>query len=156
MTDCVTHTEVKLTPHGPRIIEVNARPGGDYIPLLVKATTGYDLREVSLHLSSGSSLEQVPRHPVAAPSAAVRFFTTETDGVALYDDPERVRDMPGVQTLKLSVQQGGAARRTTSNYDRMGHVIVHGSADRDADQAAADVLEKLAFSDASNENEVTN
>lgn len=156
VTDCVTHTEVKLTPHGPRIIEVNARPGGDYIPLLVKATTGYDLREVALHLSIGSPLEQVPRHPVAAPSAAVRFFTAEADGVAQYGDAEVVQEMPGVQTLKLSVLPGGAARRTTSNYDRMGYVIVHGSADRDADQAAADVLDQLAFSVLSNEEEVTN
>ena len=30
----VTHTEVKLTPDGPRVIEVNARLGGDLIPYL--------------------------------------------------------------------------------------------------------------------------
>lgn len=156
VTDCVTHTEVKLTSRGPRIIEVNARPGGDYIPLLVRATTGFDLRELALHLSIGSSLEQVPRHPVDATSAAVRFFTTDRDGVAQYDDPEQVRAMPGVQTLKLSVQPAGKARRTTSNYDRLGYVIVHGSEGQEADQVAEAVLERLNFKVYASENEVTN
>jgi biotin carboxylase len=38
----VTHTELRLTPSGPKIIEINARIGGDLIPYLGLQTTGMD------------------------------------------------------------------------------------------------------------------
>lgn len=37
-----THTELRLTRTGPRVIEIGARPGGDLIPLLVRLVTGRD------------------------------------------------------------------------------------------------------------------
>ena len=41
------HTEIMLTPAGPRIIETHTRVGGDSIPLLVRESTGIDLHELS-------------------------------------------------------------------------------------------------------------
>jgi biotin carboxylase len=41
-TDGMTHTEFRLTPSGPKLIEVNARLGGDLIPYLGMRTTGID------------------------------------------------------------------------------------------------------------------
>ena len=39
----VTHAEVRLTPDGPRLVELNCRLGGDFIPLLAQLATGVDL-----------------------------------------------------------------------------------------------------------------
>ncbi|GAA2229381.1 MULTISPECIES: ABC transporter substrate-binding protein [Kitasatospora] len=47
-----THTEVKLTADGPRIIEVNGRPGGKVADLLMLAA-GYDLPLNLARLSAG-------------------------------------------------------------------------------------------------------
>jgi len=41
-TDGITHVEYRLTPSGPKLIEVNARLGGDLIPYLGMRTTGID------------------------------------------------------------------------------------------------------------------
>ena len=41
-TDGMTHTEYRLTPSGPKLIEVNARIGGDLIPYLGMRATGID------------------------------------------------------------------------------------------------------------------
>ncbi len=41
-TDGMTHTEIMLTADGPRIIEVNARLGGDMIPYLGLRASGAD------------------------------------------------------------------------------------------------------------------
>jgi ATP-grasp domain-containing protein len=54
----VTHTELKLTKAGPRIIEVNARVGG-YVPQLLRRSTGYDLIRAALRLALGD-LPEVP------------------------------------------------------------------------------------------------
>jgi biotin carboxylase len=41
-TEGFTHTEFRLTPFGPKLIEVNPRLGGDLIPYLGMRTTGID------------------------------------------------------------------------------------------------------------------
>jgi biotin carboxylase len=41
-TDGITHSEFRLTADGPKLIEVNARLGGDLIPYLGLRTTGID------------------------------------------------------------------------------------------------------------------
>lgn len=69
--DGVTHTEIKLSSRGPRIIEVNGRLGGDMIPYLGLRATGVDVALAAAAVACG-----LP--PVAAPDrklvAAVRFF----------------------------------------------------------------------------------
>jgi biotin carboxylase len=41
-TDGITHTEFRLTPSGPKLIEVNGRLGGDLIPYLGLLANGID------------------------------------------------------------------------------------------------------------------
>ncbi|MFI9170093.1 ATP-grasp domain-containing protein [Streptomyces lincolnensis] len=49
----ITHTEVRLTPHGPAIVEVNARLGGDLIPYLGRRATGIDPGHVAVDVAGG-------------------------------------------------------------------------------------------------------
>jgi biotin carboxylase len=78
-THGVSHTEVKLTPSGPRIVEINPRSGGNRISELVKLVTGVDLLEVVVELALG-------RRPNASPiesdicSAAVAFLLPQRAG----------------------------------------------------------------------------
>jgi biotin carboxylase len=144
VANSVTHTEVKLTSRGPRVVEVNARPGGDYIQSLVRAVTGYDLYELALHIAIGGTMADLPQHAPVASSAAVRFLTADHAGTLHMADPEIAASVQGVQTLHLIFRDGQQVETTTSNYNRLGHVIVHGTADESADEIAATVLEKLA------------
>ncbi|MGQ5637791.1 MULTISPECIES: ATP-grasp domain-containing protein [unclassified Streptomyces] len=50
--DAVTHTEVKLTPSGPRIIEVNGRAGGHVVDIVPRACRG-SLVTAALELALG-------------------------------------------------------------------------------------------------------
>jgi biotin carboxylase len=72
----ITHTEFRLTPDGPRIIEINTRLGGDLIPYLGYLALGIDLASAAADLALG-------RPPVIAPlrqqAAAVRFFYPAAD-----------------------------------------------------------------------------
>jgi biotin carboxylase len=72
----VTHTEFRLTPDGPRIIEINVRLGGDLIPYLGYLALGIDLAGAAADLALG-------RQPLIAPvrhgAAAVRFFYPTAD-----------------------------------------------------------------------------
>jgi biotin carboxylase len=57
----VTHTEIKLTPEGPRIIEVNGRLGG-YIPEILKRASGISLIQLAIASALGLPLPEDP-HP---------------------------------------------------------------------------------------------
>ena len=53
-TDGMTHTEFKLTPDGPKVVEVNARLGGDMIPYLGQCATGIEPGAVAAAVSCGA------------------------------------------------------------------------------------------------------
>ncbi|MBE1877737.1 ATP-grasp domain-containing protein [Myceligenerans pegani] len=128
-THGISHTEVRLTTEGPRLVELNPRQGGGYIFELVRLVTGYDPLRVLTDLALG-------REPAAdapsAGSAAVRFLLAPEDGFlseitgsgTLADDARVVaHDLP----------RPGAVLRAADNNDRIGHVVV---ADRDGDRAS--------------------
>ncbi|MGH2510287.1 MAG: ATP-grasp domain-containing protein, partial [Ktedonobacteraceae bacterium] len=144
VTDTVTHTEVKLTPHGPRIIEVNARPGGDKIPRLVQAVTGYDLRVVALYLALGKTLADVPRSASETPVAAIRFLAAEQAGIIDLAEPTDALAVHGIQMVELFVPTGSEVERTTSNYTRLGYVMVHARDAHEANELADEAIRRLA------------
>jgi predicted ATP-grasp superfamily ATP-dependent carboligase len=70
-TDGMTHTEIKLSPSGPKIIEVNGRLGGDMIPYLGLWATGIDVGLAAAAVACG----QVPDTTRTRKAVAgVRFF----------------------------------------------------------------------------------
>ncbi|AOR32338.1 hypothetical protein BFF78_15795 [Streptomyces fodineus] len=74
-----THTEWRLTRGGPRLVEINARSGGDLIPYLGRLVTGVDAGLVAASLALGVRPSAQVRPQGAA---AVRFLYPERDVVA--------------------------------------------------------------------------
>lgn len=79
-TDGFTHTEIKLSSRGLRVIEVNARLGGDMIPYLGLLTTGIDPGLAAAAVACG-------REPALAPErklvGGVRFFYVAEDDTVI-------------------------------------------------------------------------
>jgi biotin carboxylase len=78
--DGMTHVELKLTRNGPKVIEVNARLGGDLIPYLGKLATGIDPGLAAAAVACG-------RRPAVRAKRAlvggVRFFYVEHDDTVI-------------------------------------------------------------------------
>lgn len=62
LTHSGIHAEVKLTPHGPRIVEIGARMGGDCIQPLVKRVYSINLAEENIRVALGLPIH-TPVHP---------------------------------------------------------------------------------------------
>ncbi|WP_328967577.1 ATP-grasp domain-containing protein [Streptomyces sp. NBC_00239] len=59
----IQHVELRLTPSGPRVIEVNARIGGDWIGWAVWRATGLSLPRIAADLAVGWAPDLTPaRH----------------------------------------------------------------------------------------------
>ncbi|MEU5396082.1 ATP-grasp domain-containing protein [Streptomyces tibetensis] len=76
VTRCVTHSEWRLTAEGPRLVEVNARPGGDRIPFLGAQVTGVPVALTAADLATGRNPDPV-RRPNGA--AAIEFLYPDAD-----------------------------------------------------------------------------
>jgi biotin carboxylase len=121
----VTHTEVKLTPDGPRIIEINGRLGG-YVADLVRRARGFDLVRAALTVALGRPYE--PPRAVYRRHAFQYFLTPPMDAVALrrLDGVDRLGEVPGIQSVEVLAQPGTALDWRHGTLAYVG--IVHGSA----------------------------
>lgn len=79
-TDGVTHTEIMLTAGGPKVIEVNARIGGDMIPYLGLCATGADPGLAAAAVACGRRPDVTPDRSLVG---GVRFFYAEQDDTVL-------------------------------------------------------------------------
>ncbi|MFI5801240.1 ATP-grasp domain-containing protein [Streptomyces sp. NPDC051561] len=72
----VSHTEFRLTANGPRLMEVNARLGGDMIPYLCELATGVDVALAAADVAAGRRprTEQTRRR-----AASIVFLYPERD-----------------------------------------------------------------------------
>jgi len=78
--DGVTHTELRLTPSGPMVIEVNARLGGDLIPYLGMLATGVDPGLAAAAVAGGVEPEVATDR---ARVAGVRYFYADADDTVI-------------------------------------------------------------------------
>ncbi|MFF8873280.1 ATP-grasp domain-containing protein [Streptomyces massasporeus] len=89
----ITHSEVRLTPSGPRVVEVNGRLGGDFIPLLGRLATGVDQVAAAADLALGRAPSPVPHHERCA---EVRFLYPDHDAVVRELDVSAAAAVPGI------------------------------------------------------------
>lgn len=122
----VLHIELRLTEHGPALMEVSARPGGDLIELLVQHATGIDLVAAAADLATGTVPDLTPRHRRAA---GVRFLYPASAGrVCPPYVAAEFREHPWLERLVWTRHFGErvSAPPHASVEDRLGHWVVTG------------------------------
>ncbi|WP_181438659.1 ATP-grasp domain-containing protein [Paenibacillus sambharensis] len=126
ITDGVTHTEIKLTSGGPRIIEINGRLGG-YVPEIVKRAMNVDLVKAALQVSLGIEPSIAPG-PVT--SVVYQVFLAapcgQPAGFGGMDGMDEVLAMDGVLHLEITKDAGQVIDYRLGTQSNMG--IVYGSA----------------------------
>jgi biotin carboxylase len=133
-TGCL-HTEVKFTPDGPRIIEVNGRVGGG-VPEMLERAAGVSLLDLTLRVALGEPV--FVDGPVATDRIGYRFFLqppTVSATVTAIDGINDFSDHAEVDTVSL--HQGPGA--TLDWRDGSGNhiVAVVGSTDDEEQLQAA-------------------
>jgi biotin carboxylase len=147
----LAHTEIKLTPEGPRIIEVNGRLGGHIDELYARAY-GLDMLAIELALAAGTTpaLHSGPAEQVyyqyqnLGPADGGTFI--RVDGAAA------VRAVPGVTGYRALVPRGAPVPRgvSTTELDLLtGHADNHDAMLTSIDKALAELTFTIADDTAS-------
>ncbi|WP_329295741.1 ATP-grasp domain-containing protein [Streptomyces pseudovenezuelae] len=101
ITDGVQHVEMRLVDGRPRLIEVNARIGGDMIGHLVRLATGIDLARAAADLACGRAPDLTPTRSQAA---AIRIIYPAYSGTLT---TRRLKEpVGGVERVRFQRQPG--------------------------------------------------
>ncbi|GAB3460714.1 pyridoxal-phosphate dependent enzyme [Actinophytocola sediminis] len=116
-----THTELRLTASGPRVIELNPRLAGGMIPELIRLATGVDLLDQQLRAAVDQRPElTATRHR----HAGIQFLTApDTGTLRTVAGVERALEVPGVRQVLVTAEPGRQVGPPLDAYDRLGHVI---------------------------------
>ena len=138
------HVEIKVTKEGPKIVELAARLGGDFITSkLVPLSTGIDMVGASVLLATGEKPDLMPKWQHGS---AIHFIhaSEETEGVlAGITVPENLYGEEGVEEIVIYKRPGDAVCGTHSSNDRLGHVITVGATAEEAMARGEQILSQI-------------
>jgi biotin carboxylase len=106
VTDGILNVELKRTPEGPRVIEVNGRPGGP-TPAVLRLATGVELLPMALRLSLGRAVAS--DGPLDCSAIGYLFYRQPPDRASLVTAIEGLDELgarPGVTAVKLQRKVG--------------------------------------------------
>ena len=137
------HTEVIWTPDGPRIVESQARLGGDRIPRLVELATGVDLEREVFRALRGDTVQR-PDRPVAA--AGIAYLQLPLGRVTAVRVTDASADLEGLDEVSFPWHVGDVVPATVDWRSRHGYVVARAATAQDLEHLLATASRRLAES----------
>ncbi|SHK19349.1 ATP-grasp domain-containing protein [Paramaledivibacter caminithermalis] len=139
----VTHTEIRLTPKGPAIVEIGARLGGDKIPYLIKLATGIDVAKEAIKVAIGE-IRAVDIDKKLTKGSAIKFIIPK-DGAEIleYPDLKKISNISGVEELYFKHRLGALRLPPEKFFTRLGFVTAVGDSPKEAYKIASEAVEAL-------------
>ena len=137
----VSHAELKITPDGPKIVEIAARLGGDFITAkLVPLSTGVNMvkNSILLALRKDINLEKTLNC-----GSAIRFITAKKGIIKNITIEKNPMEIEGIKDFQLSVKVGDSVADVKSSNDRIGYVVAQAETARKAVEIAEIALKKI-------------
>ncbi len=134
------HVEIKVTEEGPKIVELAARLGGDFITSrLVPLSTGIDMVGASVLLAAGEKPDLSGKRQQGA---AIHFIQAQEEGI-LSEIVLPETGQAGVEEIALYKKLGERVSGARSSNDRLGHVITTGATADEAKALGEEILAQI-------------
>lgn len=116
-----SHTEIKVTKRGAKIVELGARLGGDCITThLVPLSTGVNMVELSIRIAMG---EEPEIKPIFDKGSAIRYLSSGKGVLQAVRGVEEAVKVLGVQEVQIVRRIGEIVGTIDSSSSRIGFVI---------------------------------
>lgn len=122
--NCASHTELKIINNNIKIIETSPRLGGDFISsTLVPLSTGINMEDILIDISSGSKLEdEFFIHKFSKCSEIVFFEFQEGKIIDIYDI-DALKQIDNVISYSFDLRIGDNVNKITNSSNRYGYFI---------------------------------
>ncbi|KUN99366.1 ATP-grasp domain-containing protein [Streptomyces caeruleatus] len=122
------HTELKLTPQGPRLVETGARVCGAMLPLLTRAAIGESQLEWTVLAYTDPAAFEARRHTdyeVARHAVCVNMIAPEAGKLVDYPKMADLRALESFHDVLLKVRPGEEISRTVNDltYPMLVHLL---------------------------------
>ncbi|WP_018681964.1 ATP-grasp domain-containing protein [Actinokineospora enzanensis] len=134
----ITHAELRLSPRGPLIIEINGRLGGDLIPFLGRTATGIEPGEVLFDVSVGRRPDITPGRRAVA---GIRFGCPDHD--CRLESVRVPTEAPGLVAASPMAEPGTSLRLPPGGYLARHSFVVCEAADAETCLARLDIAADL-------------
>lgn len=135
------HAELIITNEGPKIVEIAARLGGDYITSkLVPLSTGVDMIKNSVLLAIGNDIDLLHTRKNGS---CIKFIYGRKGVIKSIYFSDEIKNINGLEEIELYVKAGDRINDLQNSNDRLGHVITTGKTANDAIRTADQVLSFL-------------
>lgn len=125
-----SHTEIKITGDGPKIVELGARLGGDNITTyLVPLSTGVDMVESCINIALGEKPDISRKLDCGS---AVKYFESSKGILECVINVKNAELIPGVKKIVFTKHLGDSISDIQSSTDRIGFVIAQGRNSQEA------------------------
>ena len=138
-----SHTEIKLTSTGPKIVEIGARLGGDCITThLVPLSTGINMVEANIRIALG---EYTDLKSGFNRGAAIRFIQSSVGVIKSIKGIDAVKKDPNVIEFVLLKRAGDKISEMRNSLGRIGYIITQGNTREEAVRFCEQAVEKIQF-----------
>lgn len=135
-----SHTEIKVTKDGPKIVELGARLGGDNITTsLVPLSTGINMVECCIKIALG---EKPDIEHKFSKGSAIKYFDTPIGVLKNIKGVEEAEKIEGIRQISFTKNVGSMVGPINSSVDRIGFVIAQANSAKEAIKGCEDA-EKL-------------
>lgn len=136
-----SHTEIKVTKEGPKIVELGARLGGDNITThLVPLSTGVNMVEACIKIALG---EKPDIERKWNKGSAIRYFHQHAGIVKSIEGLEEAEKIPGVVQVRVVHNVGEKVTEINNSGSRMGFVIAQKDTPKEAIETCEEALGKI-------------
>lgn len=138
-----SHTEIKVTKSGPKIVELGARLGGDCITThLVPLSTGIDMVECSINIALGQKPNLEAKFNKGS---AIRYIQTTEGEIKDIKGIAEAKSISGIQQVSIVHGIGEKVGEIRSSVDRVGFIISQGENATDAVRIAEDGIRSIVY-----------
>lgn len=153
VNDLVTHTEVRLTPAGCKVVEINPRPAGGRLREFIHTITGYDLHGVSIQIAAG---REPTRYPATAAQGIYHCITADVAGKVVYDLSylRRPLQIGAYPIVELTVNNGEQVFPVNHKEGKvLGRILAYGQNFETTAEEVRRILRELSFQIIPNSND---
>lgn len=136
-----SHTEIKITKDGPKIVEIGARLGGDNINThLVPLSTGINIVRESLKIAMGE--EPIIEFKYNKGSA-IRYISVNKGIIKNISNIDTIKQEDGIEVVHIDKKIGDEVSNIRSSNDRIGYVIATATTPEEAIKKCENAIENI-------------
>ena len=135
------HVEMMVTEQGPKLIELGARLGGDFITTdLVPLSTGIDMLGATIQLACGETVSLIPTKNSAS---AIRYMHSAHGRIKEIIGLEEANSTRNIVRVSMLKNIGDIAPEITNSIDRIGYAIAVSEHVSEAEKVCEEAIEKI-------------